>query len=196
MPIIDAKENISVIKKALKIYDDSFPAWEKEDEQSIIKNIKNGKYKMRVFTQNDEVNGLCILDLYGDDYALLSFVAVDATCRGQGIGSELCKDAISFFEESSLAWLMIEGEHRQALLYQKLGFKALDFDYAIPAYDSKKSIKINLLYMQKQKDLNQEKLKEIIKNMFTCGYALSEDDERLLAQLKRVPDIITTKEIK
>ncbi len=196
MLILDAKEHLSLKDEVLSIYLDAFPAWEREDEKSLFKNVKSGTYKMLLGVEKDEVVGLCVLDMYGDEHMLLSFLAVKSSHRGKGFGSELVRAGVEFFRTSQKTkWLFIEAEHKQALLYQRLGFVALDMEYAIPAYNSKKSIKMNLLFMTKDEELSQESLKEIIKSMFTCGYALSEDDARLKEQLVKIPTKINTKEI-
>ena len=41
---------------AIKIYDDSFPEWEKEDIENISANIANGRYKMVVYISNNSSN--------------------------------------------------------------------------------------------------------------------------------------------
>ncbi len=201
MDFLDAKENLHLWDGFLNIYFEAFPAWEREDEASVLKNVKKGIYKLFLlfdgtFDGKDKVLGFVLLDMYGEDYILLSFLAIKKDFRGQGLGTKLCKYAMEFFARSSAKWLLIEAEYRQALLYQKLGFKALDLSYAIPEYNSDKSVAMDLMFLQKDEGLSQEKLRSIVKNMFICGYALDEQDPRLKEQIKRIPSKIKTKEIR
>lgn len=189
---IDIKNHLHLWNECMKIYVNSFPDWEREDEASILKRVKSGMYKMIAFAQEAEIKGFYILDLYEKfDYILLSFLVVKEKSRGQGIGGLLCRHGIEYFLSLKyMKWLLIEAEYRQSLLYERVGFKKLDLDYAIPAYDSQKSIKMNLLAIQKEERLTQKSLKFIIENIFICGYCLNKDDERIKTQLNKIPKII------
>lgn len=193
---INIKNHLGFWDECISIYENSFPKLERENSKTIYKKIRDGSYKMIAFIDNNAVKGFYIIDLI-QEFALVTFLAVKVDCRGLGIGSELCKHAISFFNDSKrLKWLFIEAEFRQSLLYEKLGFKKLKFDYFVPLFGNKKSIKMNFLAIQKNKNLTQKELKNIISKIFLDGYSLSKKDKRLKAQLQKIPKIVKFTKVK
>ncbi|SFV66485.1 hypothetical protein MNB_SM-4-1203 [hydrothermal vent metagenome] len=184
---IDIVEDLTLWEKSIQIYRDSFPLWEREDESIILKNIKNGSYKMFAYLKDKEVVGFYILDInLGLDYALFSFLAIKESHRALGLGSALCLSAIEYFHRHiNCNWFFIEAEARQAKLYAKLGFKALELDYRVPAFNSKESIKMSLMLIE-EKTIDTDSLRPIIQDIFLRGYSLDRDDIRLQEQLKRI----------
>ncbi|MBA1438641.1 MAG: GNAT family N-acetyltransferase [Epsilonproteobacteria bacterium] len=186
---IDIAENMQWWDGAVKIYDDAFPEWEKEDIDHILKNIENGRYKMVAYLSNNKVEGIYILDINHQlDYALFSFLAVDTALRGQKIGTMLCAHAINYFQNHvSCQWLFIEAEDRQCKFYSKFGFKKLQIKYNVPKFNSSQSIAMHLMCIDKNKRIDSESLKNIIEHIFVHGYCLPEDDQRIQKQLERIP---------
>jgi len=184
---LDVSQDLTLWDESIKIYRDSFPEWEREDEATILKNIKNGSYKMFAYKKNEEIIGFYILDINLTlDYALFSFLAIKESKRGLGLGSQLCLDAIEYFHKSiDCDWFFIEAEVRQAALYAKLGFKALEIDYRVPAFNSNKSVKMSLMLIE-EKTIEKDSLRPIIEDIFLRGYSLHRDDIRLKEQLQRI----------
>jgi len=187
--ISNVLQNNTYLHNSLIIYNDSFPEWEKEDNESIINNIQNGIYEMYCYIDNNEVQGFYLLEkILKQNYILFSYLAVKESLRGNKIGTKLCIHAINNFKKSTnFNFLIIEAENRQAKLYQKIGFKKILIDYYVPQFNSMNSEKMNLLYIQKQEKLNSLKLKIIIKNIFNYGYSLKKDDPRIKQQLDLIP---------
>jgi len=186
---VDVSENLNLWDDAIKIYDDSFPAWEKESTKQILKHIKNNKYKMIAYVFKDEVQGFYILDInYKLDYTLFTFLAVKENLRGNGIGTKLCQNAIDNFNNYIQSqWLLIEAEDRQSKFYGKLGFKKILIDYFVPEFNSMESVNMHLMCIKKDKDLDSLSLTNIIRNIFLFGYSLDEKDKRIQNQLNKIP---------
>lgn len=182
---LNISQNKALWNECIKIYRDSFSLLEREDEKSIFKNIKNNSYRMFAYKKSGEIVGFYILDVnLSLNYALLSFLAIKASQRGLGLGSQLCLHAIKHFQKHiACDYLFIEAQVRQEKLYTRLGFKTLEFDYRVPAFNSKESIKMSLMLI-KEKSIDKNFLRPIIKDIFIRGYSLQEDDIRLSKQLK------------
>jgi len=185
---LDISKNLELWDETIKIYEDSFPEWERESTQNILKNIQTGTYKMFSYLEGKEVIGFYILDINSSlNYTLFSFLAIKESKRGLGIGSKLCLNAIKYFHlEIKSEWLLIEAEERQAKLYEKLGFSKLALEYRVPAFNSSKSIPMNLMLIKESKELDSGSLKKIIEDIFYRGYSLEKNDIRVDEQLSRI----------
>jgi len=185
---VNLLNNLRLWDATMNIYRDSFPQWEREDEFSLLKNLKSGQYKIFAYLCDAELIGFYILDLSKQlHYILFSFLAIKESYRGQGIGSTLCLEAIEFFKQSNDAkHILIEAEPRQAELYKKLGFKSLKINYSVPKFDSDASVVMDLLFISKEKNIPKDTLKKIIEDIFIRGYALTKSDIRLIQQLNRI----------
>ena len=172
----------------MQIYRDSFDVWEREDEEHILEHIRSGIYKMFVYLQKGEVVGFYILDTNPElSYTLFSFLAIKESCRGRGLGTKLCLNAIEYFHNNLPSkWLLIEAQERQARLYAKLGFHRMNLEYLVPAFDSNESIEMSLMLIEKEQKLDKKKLSLIIEDIFSRGYSLDKSDSRIEEQLKRV----------
>jgi len=184
---LDIAQNMAFWDDCIEIYRESFPEWEREDEAKILQNLRSGIYKMFCYKEESKVLGFYILDVNTQlNYTLFSFLAVKESKRGLGLGSKLCLHAIEYFHKVlACSYLFIEAQERQTQLYAKLGFKVLDIDYRVPAFDSTKSIEMNLMLLQ-ELEITPVTLRPIIKDIFLRGYGLDEDDIRLKEQLQRI----------
>jgi len=185
---LDISQNLELWDETVKIYEDSFPKWEREDTQNILKNIQNGTYKMFSYLQDKEVVGFYILDINSSlNYTLFSFLAIKESKRGLGLGSKLCLNAIEYFHSKIQSeCLLIEAEERQARLYEKLGFSKLALEYRVPEFNSLKSVKMNLMLINESRELDSNSLKKIIEDIFYRGYSLEKNDPRVSEQLARI----------
>ena len=186
---IDISENLNLWDETIKIYDESFPEWEKEDTDNILLHIKSNRYEMIAYVSNNEVQGFYILDInYKLDYTIFTFLAVKESLRGKGIGTKICLNAIDYFNNYiECQWLLIEAEDRQAKFYGKLGFKKILIDYFVPEFDSQESVKMHLMCINKDKEIDSISLANIMRNIFLFGYCLDEKDKRIQRQLDRIP---------
>ena len=134
---LDISENMHLWNDTIKIYNSSFPEWEREDSYNILKNIKNSRYKMIVSIYKNKVLGFYILDTNQKlNYTLFTFLAVEKTLRGKGIGTQLCLHAIDYFKKKiTCQWLLIVTENNLVKFYGKLGFKRIIIDYNVPKFN-------------------------------------------------------------
>ncbi|MEA1982146.1 MAG: GNAT family N-acetyltransferase [Campylobacterota bacterium] len=188
---LDLSLHLDYWDETIRIYTDSFPKWEREDTSNILKNIKNGTYKMFSYLEDGVVVGFYILDINSSlNYALFSFLAIKESRRGEGLGSKLCLSAIEYFHKNIKSdWLFIEAQQRQAELYKKLGFSKLSLDYRVPEFHSSNSVVMNLMLLKKNKELDAHSLKKIIKDIFHRGYSLVDTDMRIQEQIDRIDEI-------
>ena len=184
----DAKEHPHLIKETLSIYEDSFPASQREKSSNIEKNIANGTYKMCIYLLDEEVLGFYILDIQPQlDYTLLTFLAIKAAKRGIGLGSKLSLKATELFkEELQSKYFLIEAQERQAKLYEKFGFEKIAIEYSAPSFDSEQSIPMELMKLKGSADIDKVSLSKIIEDIFTRGYSLNKNDARIEQQLSKI----------
>ena len=185
--ILNLAEHLEYWDATMKIYVDSFPAWEREANETILKRLKTKEYEAFIYTIDAEVVAFALLDVNRTlHYALFAFLAVTQTQRGHGLGSKLALYVIEYFKTHLTAqWLFIEAEERQALLYERLGFERLTLDYRVPKFNSLESVPMSLMVIA-QKDLSADILSEIIKDIFHRGYSLNANDLRIKQQLQRI----------
>ena len=188
MKFISLLKDISLWDDFIKIYNDSFEEWEREDVNKLLVNMIKGRYEITIYLDNNEVQGFYILDIRTKlNYALITFLAVKKELRGKKIGSKLCLNAIEFFKTNLLCgWLLVEAGDIQARFYKNLGFERINIDYMIPKFNSKDSISTQLLYISKGETINAKSLSKIIEDIFINGYSLNEDDERIQQQLEYI----------
>ncbi len=192
--IIELDTNSIYFAQTMQIYEASFPAWEKEPQDAIRKRLQNGRYRLFAYIKGHAPFGFYIFDLHPKlDYILFTYLAVDETKRGKGIGTKLCMDAMERFRsKTDYGWMFIEAEDRQARFYAKLGFVHIDIDYSVPRYDNDGVISMHLLCLQKEKkELTKEFLSKVIVSIYTEGYFLEINDKRIENQLQKLPNKIT-----
>jgi len=185
--VLNLAEHLEHWDATMKIYVDSFPAWEREANETILKRLKTKEYEAFIYTIDAEVIAFAILDMNTTlHYTLFAFLAVTQTQCGHGLGSKLALYVIEYCKtQLTVQWLFIEAEERQAALYERLGFKRLTLDYRVPKFNSLESVPMNLMVIT-QKDLSADILSEIIKDIFHRGYSLDENDIRIKQQLQRI----------
>ena len=71
-----------------KLYRKAFPASEKKPFSMILKMYRKGATDVWYFTRNGKFAGL-IITINGENHILLDYLAVEASQRGTGIGSEM-----------------------------------------------------------------------------------------------------------
>jgi len=185
--VLNLAEHLEYWDATMKIYIDSFPEWEREANETILKRLKTKEYEAFIDIIDSEVVAFAILDVNRVlNYALIAFLAVTQKQCGYGLGSQLALYVIKYFQtQCTVQWLFIEAKERQALLYEKLGFKKITLDYRVPKFNSLESVPMNLMLIT-QKDLSADILSKIIEDIFHRGYALDANDVRIKQQLQRI----------
>lgn len=175
----------------LGIYRETFPAWEREPEDTIAERIADGSYRLRVGILQQRVIGFYLLGLNADpSYAMLCFLAIDPGHRRQGWGGLLCRDAVSYFNTlGEIPWLLVEAKDRQAAFYGRAGFFRLSLDYQAPRFDGPGSIPMQLMLRrgkESEAKLSAAECRPILHHIFLQGYQLNPEDQRITDQLARV----------
>ncbi len=178
----------------LKIYRASFPDWEREPETTLRTRTLANRYAVYcAFNEDRIVSGFYILDIHQAlRYAVFCFLAVDQKYRGLGYGRALCRDAISRFNNtySSIDWLFVEAENKQAIFYGRHGFRKINIPYRIPSFSGSETIPMHLMAISKTDNkyrIEKKHLKKIIQHIFVSGYQLNENDSRTQQQLALIP---------
>lgn len=187
----------SVWREFQRIYHQSFPDWERESDDIILKRIEKQDYLLFVGQLDSKVIGFYLLEANPEyDFVMFNFLAVDEAYRGKGLGTLLCKDAMQRFKRLQLcncSLLVIEAEDRQAIFYGELGFLKLVLDYQVPCFDSSQSMPMHLMVLparQNLRSISSKKVYDIIYQIFVHGYLLSKDDPRLTEQLTKIAEDI------
>lgn len=185
--ILNLSEHLKYWDATIKIYEDSFPEWEREAKETIFQRLESKEYLGFIYTINSEVVAFAILDVNMTlNYILFSFLAVRKNQRGVGLGLKLSLYVIEYCKRKYTAsWLLIEAEERQALLYERIGFKRLQLEYRVPKFHSLESVPMSLMIITK-KPLDNDMPSKIIKDIFHRGYSLDLDDIRIKQQLQRI----------
>lgn len=178
----------------VELYQQSFPAREREPDQVLAVRTRNGRYRLRVSLDNTgAVTGCYVVDVVPEeDYALLCYVAVQARWRKAGVGRRLCQDAVAWFRrETPVRWLLVEAVPRAERLYRRCGFTRLALDYQVPYINAPGTQIMQLLALPPERGaavMEGERLERIIRHLFVDGYLVPPGDARLQAQIERVPD--------
>ena len=185
-------------ESAMALYREAFSAAEREPEARLARGLDTGRYRLVVArgapgARRGEVAGLgfTLLDRVPElDYAVLTYLAVARQHRGQGIGGALTAEVVeSFRGRQREAWLLVEArEPRLVALYAARGFRALDLDYRVPAFDGAGEQPMTLLAqgLEGVPEPDAEALAAMVRHMFVTGYGVAQGDPRLQAQLARI----------
>jgi GNAT superfamily N-acetyltransferase len=178
-------------EEVLGIYRETFPAWEREPEDTIAERIVDDFYRLRVGILQQRVIGFYLLDLNTDpSYAMLCFLAIDPRHRRQGLGGLLCRDAMTYFNTlGEIPWLLVEAKDRQAAFYGRAGFFKLSLDYRAPRFDGPGSMPMQLMLCRgkgSEAKLSAAEWRPILHHIFLQGYQLHPEDQRITDQLARV----------
>lgn len=179
----------------LRLYEGTFPAWEREPIDRVRARVASGRYRLVVLQGADEaVIGFHLVDVVPAlDYAVLTFMAVTGEHRARGFGRRLAQDAVERFRRAGTpSWLFVEAEERAARLYERCGFCRLELDYEVPHYDcDHRTRPMSMLAVGRNKTMPQvdgDVIRAVVEHIFRDGYQLGKGDPRLAAQLARIPE--------
>lgn len=140
-------------EKLWKIYINSFPADERRSFSQQKEVMKNEKYNIIPFYNDDELIGfLAYWDLW--DFIFIEHFAFSSKVRGKGLGSKYLKQFLK--QADKLVILEVEPESDEISLrrigfYNRLGFELNEFDYCQPAFNkNKKPVILQLMSYKKR----------------------------------------------
>lgn len=177
------------------LYTTAFPADERTPLEELQKLLEAGSILLHR-TTNKAGELLCFSIVYPmSNFALLSYIASDATKRSTGIGSKHMKRLLEILKSSypDFLGLVLEiestrqvgleaaektGRQRRLAFYQRLGAKRLCRTYVWPSYSLKGSYRLaELMWFDfDPATIDDPQLPGIIKELYMKGYGAQEDD--------------------
>jgi len=164
----------------VEIYNDSFPANERNSLAKIIYRINNQLSKLYINIQDNHVIAFAFLAQLSNNFVLLDYFAVKKEFRNQGIGSKFIDFIIENINNQTLI-LEVENPYfgedkflkqKRIEFYQKKGIKILEnIRYILPPYDNSDNFTemVLMFYNKKQTDIQFDK--QIIKNLISDIYS-------------------------
>lgn len=177
------------------LYNSAFPADERTPIEELERLLEAGSILLhRTTNKADEL--LCFSIVYPmSNFALLSYIASDATKRSTGIGSKHMKRLLEILKSKYPEFLglvlEIESTRQQGLetadktarqrrlaFYQRLGAKRLCRTYVWPSYALKGTYRLaELMWFDfDPATIDDPQLPGIIKELYMKGYGAQEDD--------------------
>ena len=192
-------------EKAINIYNDSFPANERQPLAIIKKRITEEKSKLFVGLLNNEVIGMALLWDFSDlEFVLLDYMAIAENYRNKKFGTDLFKfltdnnynyNKYMIIEvENYLFGINTEQRKKRINFYIRNGAYILkDLHYMLPSLDNTLPTEMILMMSPKYKKNNIEKMEieRLIKRLYVEVYGKTEEDNLLISILKEIPDKIT-----
>lgn len=201
--------NAALINAALEIYTNSFPSNERHPIDKIKERINKHKSILYVGLENKKVNSFGLIwNLEGSNFILLDYFAVDEKERNRGIG-KMFYNYLTKEVRKLGKFLILEVEKPiNQYDYEKINRIKFylnnktqiikDTPYILPALDSTTNTEMLLMIADGEncRDLNQEKIKNLIKKIYKELYQRDKNDLLLLSFIDKVPISITlTKQI-
>jgi GNAT superfamily N-acetyltransferase len=177
------------------LYNSAFPADERTPLEELQRLLDSGSILLHR-TTNKAGELLCFSIVYPmSNFALLSYIASDATKRSTGIGSKHMKRLLEILKSKYPEFLglvlEIESTRQQGLesadktarqrrlaFYQRLGAKRLCRTYVWPSYSLKGTYRLaELMWFDfDPATIDDPQLPGIIKELYMKGYGAQEDD--------------------
>lgn len=180
----------SLWQQAMTLYEAIFPEWEREPQASIAQAVNNKESRLVVITQQNQVVGVSITELYPKHhFALLGYLFIAPAWQRKGLGQQLCQEIFEFYQaNNSYQWLLVEAEPEPKVFYQQIGFSTLPINYQSPHYNDNNSTEMALMVhgMQDQITLSKKQLLDIVNCLFLNSYQLSVDDPRFQHQIHSI----------
>jgi len=179
-----------------RLYLAAFPPEERDPLDDLWALADSGRGKFSVLDLHGRAVAFAFQIIRPDIYEIVSYLVVDATLRGLGIGSVLCRAIMKDFSiRQPDGILLIEGHDRQAKLYGELGFKKLALDYQVPSSIDPDGdpLHFNLLaYRPKQPDgddaLSANSAVTVMRALMSDGYHLTNDHPLMTRIIRQLDD--------
>lgn len=138
--------NSKYIEICKRIYEESFPAFERWDFNYLISNQKNALYTVYSILDYNNVIGIYVPWSF-DLFIFIEYIAIDENCRGKNYGSVVLKDILNASDKTIV--IEVEPEYvndmakKRIEWYKRFGFIMSDVEYFMPSLeDIKENIKI------------------------------------------------------
>jgi GNAT superfamily N-acetyltransferase len=193
--------------QAIQIYEEAFPANEKQSLDLIKNRIIERKSKLVVGIINSEVVCMSLLWEFDSlDFVLLDYMAVSKNHRNNNLGTQLFQ-YLSNIIRGINKYMIIEVENhlfgnnsierkRRINFYIQNGAYVLDnVNYILPSLDGTSPTEMLLMISPKYKSnyINSELVKDLISRLYIELYKRNENDLVLIKILKQLPNKIILK---
>lgn len=190
--------------QAIQIYEEAFPANEKQSLDFIKNRILERKSKLVVGIINSEVVCMSLIwefDLL--DFVLLDYMAVSKNHRNNNLGTQLFQ-FLSNIIRGINKYMIIEVENhlfgnnsierkRRINFYIQNGAYVLDnVNYILPSLDGTSPTEMLLMISPKYKNnsINSDLVRDLISRLYVELYKRNEKDIILIKMLKQLPNKI------
>lgn len=190
--------------QAIQIYEEAFPANEKQSLDLIKNRIIERKSKLVVGIINSEVVCMSLLWEFDSlDFVLLDYMAVSKNHRNNNLGTQLFQ-YLSNIIRGINKYMIIEVENhlfgnnsierkRRINFYIQNGAYVLDnVNYILPSLDGTSPTEMLLMISPKYKSnyIDSELVKNLISRLYIELYKRNENDLVLIKMLKQLPNKI------
>lgn len=129
-------ENEEELGIVWKIYEESFPQYERRRLDTQIRAHKNDKYRPMAIWEGEEIIGIFFYWEF-DEFLFIEHFAIDPECRGSGIGSDILREFCKKGKKVILEIDPLDSEIavRRKGFYERLGFKLNEYYYTHPGYE-------------------------------------------------------------
>lgn len=129
------KDNKQYLEKAFKLYELSFPTYERRRFEEHLLVLENEHFHCEVMLEEETFIGILFYWLW-DEWCFVEHFAIDDSLRGKQYGTR-CLEA--FLEHHPQVILEIEPPIepiaiKRQRFYEKIGFKINDFEYMHPSF--------------------------------------------------------------
>lgn len=194
--------NSGLFQEVLSIYQDMFPASERQPLDVVKERIDSGKTVLLIAELNDHVVGFAVLwNFDRSDFALLDYLAVDEKWRNLKIGSAIMavikqmasdwgKDLILEIERPGEGCNQLEREKRLRFYLQNGSSILKDVLYLLPALDGTVPTAMLLLAtpVAEKEFYSGEEITALIREMYAQVYRKETDDGDLQSFIYLIPE--------
>lgn len=184
------------------IYCEAIPSSERKPRDSLAAMVRFPSYRLIVGILDEKVVAFSILYLFANPlFALLEYMAVDHTIRGQGLGSATFHESTRLItaELGSVPVLLeVDSDREDAVdrdnrlrrveFYRKLGCRRIDgLDYILPLETGEQPPLMDLMIWQEPvpSSLSAVALQSLLREVYVNVYHCHSDDKRISDMLAK-----------
>ena len=195
-------------RELLRIYREAIPLSERKDDDVLHEMLARDDYDFRVAQLEDDVVGFTIVKNFRScDASLLEYMAVDRSHRGNGIGSQLFRDARSA-DSTAARYVLIEVEdeeevtglseeaqrRRRKAFYRANGcHEVAELSYLMPTVSAERPPRMKLMAYRRDlpKAIDKTELRRWLEGIYVEVYRQAASDVRIAQMLAAVPNRVS-----
>lgn len=145
------------------------------DQQKSL--LSNELYKIKVANENEEIKAFVAFWTF-QKFIYIEHLAVDKSCQGTGIGTELLKELLRDTDKMIVLEVQPskdENSKRRIKFYKNNGFYYNDYEYLQPAYSEDKN-DVELKILTSNREINDEEFNEVVNYLYKYVYNKKEKE--------------------